>query len=176
MVIALARAAAATTPLQDKGVAALRQAHDEPNGSSFEHGGMIVENQGTLRFIEPFPENDQPDRVQSYDKRALLFGDRMVATYHTHPCMRDYYHQYFSTPDVIVAMFSAVPMFMLDECTGDVHEFFALVDGVHETGDDVEVCGPHCEKKIVHLPSGRIVGNIGVADPEHVNYTKKCKK
>ena len=174
MAFVLARAALATTPLQAMAVAALRQAHDEPNGSSFEHGGMLVANQGTLRYIEPYPENDQPDHVQSYNERMLLAGDRMVGTYHTHPCMKDYYHQYFSTPDVIVSIFTAVPMFMLDECTGEVHEFFAIIDTVHGTGDDVEVRGPHCEKKLVHLPTGRIIGSIGVSDPEHVNFTKEC--
>jgi hypothetical protein len=179
LVIALlalaAHRAPASTPLQDKGVAALKAAHDEPDGSRYEHGGMIVANSGSLRFIEPHPENDQPDRVNSYDKKMLLADDRMVATYHTHPCMRDYYHQYFSTPDVIVAIFTAVPMFMLDECTGKVHEFFSAIDTIHGTGDDVEVCGKNCVRKLVHLPTGRIVGSIGVADPEHVNYTKKCK-
>ena|SRR5271165_634219 len=165
-------AAFANTPLQDKAIEALRQAHDEPNGSIYEHGGMIVENQGSLRWIEPHPENDSPDSVLSLDKHALIAGDRMVATYHTHPCMAGYYHAYFSIPDVIIAIFTAVPSFMLDECTGEVHEFFTLVDKVHETGDDVEVRGAHCEKKYVHLPTGRIVGNVGVSDPPHYNDAK----
>jgi hypothetical protein len=168
MLLAASRAPA-STPLQEKGAAALRQAHDEPNGSTFEHGGMILENQGTLRFMEPHPENSSPDSVQAYDKSQLLSGDRMVGTYHTHPCMVGYYHAYFSIPDVIVAIFTDVPMFMLDECTGEVHEYFARVDTVHGSGDDVETRGPHCEKRFRHLPTGRIVGNIGERDPPHVN-------
>lgn len=166
-------AAFATTPLQELAVKALRQAHDEPNGTIYEHGGMLIEHEGALRFMEPFPENDSPDSVHAYDKKQLLAGDHMVGTYHTHPCMIGYYHEYFSTPDVIVAMLTGVPTFLLDECTGDVLEFFTLVDRVHETGDDVEVHGPNCKKMYVHLPRGRIVGNIGVREPEHVNLGRE---
>ena len=173
MLLELAQAALATTPLQELAVRALKQAHDEPNGSVYEHGGMLIENQGTLRFMEPFPENDSPDSVHTYDKRKLLAGDMMVGTYHTHPCMAGYYHQYFSTADVIVAMFTSVPAFMLDECTGEVHEFFAAIDDIHDTGDDVPVRNSRCERIIRHLPAGRIVGNIGERDPEHVNLEKE---
>jgi len=165
-------AAFANTTLQQKAIEALRVAHDEPNGSVYEHGGMLVENNGSLRYIEPHPDNDQPDGVIALERRALLTGDRVVGTYHTHPCMVGYYHAYFSVPDVVIAIFSAVPSFMLDECDGSVHEFFTLVDKVHETGDDVEVRGEHCEKRYVHLPTGRIVGNIGVSDPPHENGAK----
>lgn len=173
----LAQAAFASTPLQDKAIEALRQAYDEPNGKIFEHGGMIVANQGTLRFIEPYPDNDQPDGVYTTDRKMLLSGDSLVGTYHTHPCMKDYYHQYFSRSDVIVAMFSGVPAFMLDECTGDVHEFFTAVDEVRDTGDDLPVRGPKCVKVMMHLPLGRVVGNIGESAPEHVNAAHdECKK
>jgi hypothetical protein len=168
LALALAQAALATTPLQEKAIEALKQAHDEPNGSIYEHGGMIVANQGTLRYIEPHPDNAQPDGVIAYDKSTLLAGDTMVATYHTHPCMVRYFHQYFSVPDVIIAIYTTAPAFMLDECTGDVHEFFTAIDKVHETGGDVDV-QMNCKSKTVHLPTGRIVGNIGVKDPPHVN-------
>jgi proteasome lid subunit RPN8/RPN11 len=173
----LAQQTLANTPLQDKAIEVLRQAHDAVNGSIYEHGGMLVENRGTLRFIEPHPDNASPDSVNVTDRRALRPGDMLVGTYHTHPCMRGYYHQYFSTPDVIVAMFTAVPAFMLDECTGDVHEFFAAIDSIHDTGDYLSVRGAHCKKIVRHLPIGRIVGNVGVADPEHVNDEKdECSK
>src|SRR5271157_265592 len=165
-------AAFANTPLQDKAIEALKQAHDEPNGSLYEHGGMIVSNQGTLRWIEPHPDNDSPDSVIVTDRHSLLAGDMMVATYHTHPCMVDYYHQYFSTSDVIVAMFTGVPAFMLDECTGDVHEFFTLIDNVQDTGATVGVRGANCAKLMRHLPTGRVIGNIGESDAEHENSEK----
>ncbi len=159
----------AATPLQTKAVEALKQAHDEPNGSVYEHGGMLVMNNGALRFFEPYPDNTQIDGVRAYDKTMLLAGDVMVGTYHTHPCMKDYYNAYFSIPDVIVAIFTKVPAFMLDECTGDVHEFFSETDSVHETGADVtihHICTG--VTKVVHLPAGRIVGNIGEIDPVRV--------
>lgn len=166
--MAIATQAHASTPLQDLATRALRQAHDEPNGTIYEHGGMLIENQGALRYMEPYPDNDQPDGVRTINKSLLLQGDTLVGTYHTHPCLAGYYHQYFSVPDVIVAIFTRVPEFMLDECSGEVHEFFSATDSVHETGADVTVhhiCTG--ETKVVHLPAGRIVGNVGVTEPEH---------
>ena len=177
LLLCVAMTTHASTSLQEEAVRALKDAHDSPNGALYEHGGMIVENQGTLRWIQPTPDNAQADGVRVLDRTLLLHGDRIVATYHTHPCMREYYHQYFSTADVIVAMLSGVPEFMLDECTGEVHEFFSLVDKVKDTGIDALVDGPNCKRLKRHLPTGRIVGNIGVVEAAHEapsDHTRPC--
>jgi proteasome lid subunit RPN8/RPN11 len=172
LTVAIVRAALANTPIQNTAIAALKAAYDKPNGTVYEHGGMIVENSGALRWVEPHPDNASRDSVYAVDRKMLAKGDVMVGTYHTHPCMTDYYVPYFSTADVILAYFTAVPAFILDECTGDVHEFFSLVDEIHDTGDDLPVRGANCKRIIRHLPTGRIVGNIGEHDVEHDNPDK----
>ncbi len=164
----MATPALANTPLQDEAIRALRAAHDEPNGTIYEHGGMILVNSGTMRYVEPHPDNDKPTSVFVSDRGMLLQGDMLVATYHTHPCIRGYFHAYFSPPDIWVQIISGVPEFILDECDGSVHEFFyRYVDKVFETGIDITYHNDKCELQKGHLPTGRIVGNIGIVEPEH---------
>jgi hypothetical protein len=137
-----------------------------------EHGGMLLTRstlKGTvvLEYIEPTPEGN-PTSVTVIDRKWLETNlATLVGTYHVHLCMTDYYHQYFSVQDVVVAILSGVPEFMLDECTGEIHEFDPMVDKVHDTGIDGHLMGPHCELLIKHIPSGRIIANLGETEPEH---------
>jgi hypothetical protein len=94
-------------------------------------------------------------------------GDILVGLYHTHPCNSDaYFPQYFSPQDLVSAFFWHVPTFILDECTGEVHEFDPLRDRAADTGTVVRVLRKDGSRTWVRLPSGRVVGDIGDQGPD----------
>jgi hypothetical protein len=152
----------ANTPLQDVAVQALKAAHNSKTGATVEHGGMLIRNGEGIRFIEPRQGEEAAIRV--IDRDILKEGDTLAGTYHTHLCMSGYYHQVFSTQDVVVAIFSGLPEFMLDECTGEVHEFNVKIDKIRDTAIVGHLFGENCEKVDKYLPAGYIVGNIGVTE------------
>jgi hypothetical protein len=162
------------SPLQQDAVQALLAAKHNPTGTRFEHGGMLYAEwtpQGPLyRYLEP-TAGGSPDHVRVIDKTLLKRSDVLLGTYHLHLCFaaKDwiYFHQYFSTTDVITAFISGVPEFMLDECTGDVHEFDPKVDKIRDTGIDTFVTNDKCKKIKRHLPTGRVIANIHEIEPPH---------
>lgn len=170
----------AVNVIEQTAILALQEAKHSLTGKTIEHGGMIFARNsdfGSLvEYLEPI-QGGKFDGVRVIDKDQLLKTDKMIGTYHIHLCMNGYYHQVFSTQDVIVAVLSGVPEFMLDECTGEVHEFDATVDKVHDTGIEAELFGSDCEKVVRHLPAGRIIGNINeieiATEPLGVDDCKK---
>lgn len=163
------RSALAADLLERTAVQALKAAKHSPTGMQVEHGGMIISRQTAsgrvLEYIEPTGDGD-PTSVTVLNRKLLGPDDELVATYHIHLCMDGYIHAYFSTADVITAVFSSRPEFMLDSCTGLVHEFDPAVDKVHGPGSqDFVVATPDGNGKLRHLPSGRIIGDIGETEP-----------
>jgi hypothetical protein len=152
----------ANTPLQDLAVQALKAAHNSKTGATVEHGGMLIRNGESIRFVEP--RQGQETTIRVIDRDVLNPGDYIAGTYHTHLCMSGYYHQVFSTQDVVMAIFSGLPEFMLDECTGEVHEFNTKIDKLRDTAIVGHLFGENCEKVDKYLPAGIIVGNIGVTE------------
>jgi hypothetical protein len=170
LLLLFAPSAFATTQLERTAIDALTAAKHSPSGKTNEHGGMIYVEQTeygpVFKFLEPTPEGS-PTSVIVVDKKMLPEGAELVATYHVHLCMSGYYHAYFSTQDVIVTILTGLPEFMLDECTGEIHEFDSHRDKIHDTGIDAKTCGEHGEELDRHLPSGRIIGNIHETEVEH---------
>lgn len=158
-----------TSLVERVAIEALTAAKHSPSGLTNEHGGMIYGHPSdygpVVEYIEPTPEGS-PTSVTVVNRELLGFDDVLLGTFHIHLCMPGYYHAYFSTTDVITAIFSGVPEFMLDECTGEVHEFDPHKDRVRDTGIDATICGPNGEALHRHLPSGRIIGNIHETLPE----------
>jgi len=156
--------------LQTIAMAALLAAKHSPSGTTNEHGGMLYGHPSdfgpVVEYVEPTP-GGSPTSVTVVDRSQLGPDDVLLGTYHVHLCMEGYYHAYFSTTDVVTAILSGVPEFMLDECTGEVHEFDPHQDRVHDTGIDGTICGPNGEALKRHLPSGRIIGNIHESEPLH---------
>jgi hypothetical protein len=161
----------ANTPLQDMAIAALTAAHASDTGTQIEHGGMLIRGtDGSLRFFEPHVGDETG--IQIVDFHILKQGELMMGTYHTHLCMAHYYHAVFSKQDVISAFLTGVPEFMLDECTGLVHEFDSRAD-------------QSATPRLRHRSSARtatswwyrIVGDIGVTERmrEAVNL-EPCKR
>jgi len=147
-------------------IQALTVAKHSDTGRTLEHGGMLVSTQTPygriVRYVEPSAPNRDVTSVTVIEKKMLTKNDVLVGSYHLHLCFSNYYHAYFSVQDVLTAFFSGVPEFMLDECTGDIHEFDPLVDKVRGPGGiDAHISGPKGERLSRHLPAGRIIGNIG---------------
>jgi len=177
--IFLAQPVLANNIVENTAIAALKAAKDSPTGTTVEHGGMIIQRDGgdsgpVVMYIEPNSDG-KFDGVQVVDRKILLPGDVILATYHVHLCIKDYYYDRFSAQDVVAAIFSGVPEFMLNECTGNVHEltvggkqFPDIVAEIRETGKVSHVFGPHCEKVDKLLPAGKIVGNIGETEVEKI--------
>ena len=153
--------------LESAAINALRWAFYAPNGYRWEYGGILVRHQGEIMY-NAFPLTfKKVDAVPMDADRQLNAGDTLIGLYHTHPCKsKEYFSQYYSPQDLVSVYFYKVPSFILDECTGAVHEFDPAVDHVRDSGRVVTVERLDGSRRVVHLPAGRIVGNIGDRGPD----------
>ena len=153
--------------LQTMAVRALRWAFYFPNGYRWEYSGILVTHEGQFAY-SPFPKTLQKvDAVEMNVESQRAPGDVLVGLYHTHPCKsQEYFPQYFSPQDLVSAFFYHVPSFILDECTGEVHEFDPLHDRASDTGTLVSVLRKDGTHKWQRLPAGRVVGDIGDRGPD----------
>lgn len=154
-------------PLPSAAVHALRWAFYAPNGYRWEYGGILVLHNGEI-MNNAFPHTlKKVDAVGMDAEHELNPGDKLVGLYHTHPCKsKEYFSQYYSPQDLISVYYYHVPSFILDECTGQVHEFDPEIDHARGSGAVVTVQRADGTPRIVHLPSGRIVGSIGDSGPD----------
>jgi len=153
--------------MQETAVRALRWAFYAPNGYRWEYSGILFIHEGQLGY-SPSPRTLQKvDAVEMDVERQRAPGDTLVALYHTHPCKSEtYFPQYFSPQDLVSAFFYRVPTFILDECTGKVHEFDPIHDRAADTGTVVKVLRKDGSSHWLRLPAGRIVGDIGDNGPD----------
>jgi hypothetical protein len=153
--------------IQATAVRALRWAFYAPNGYRWEYSGILIRRNGELGY-SVFPRTlKKVDAVEMDPPKLKASGDMLVALYHTHPCSpREYFPQYYSPQDLISAFFWRVPAFILDECTGDVHEFDPGIDQVSDSGVVVDIQTKSGRTRHVRLPAGRVVGNIGNQGPD----------
>jgi hypothetical protein len=175
------------SPLQQTALQALLAAKHSPTGTTYEHGGMLYAQwtpQGPLyRYVEP-DEHGSPTGVRVIDKTILARSDALLGSYHLHLCMPGYIHDYFSTQDVVTALLTGVPEFMLDECTGLIHEFDPAVDHIGDPGFKVfNIDDGTCTGIKRRLPPGRIIYDIHEKESQHNNpdddrneRAKACKK
>jgi len=153
--------------LEAVAVRALRWAFYASNGYRWEYSGILVIHNGQLRYSASPDTLKQVDAVEIDVEKQRTPGDILVGLYHTHPCNPDeYFPQYFSPQDLVSAFFWHVPTFILDECTGDVHEFDPLRDRAADTGTVVRVLRKDGKRTWVRLPAGRVVGDIGDQGPD----------
>ncbi len=153
--------------LQSTATRALRWAFYAPNGYRWEYSGILVTHDGELHY-SPSPRTLQKvDAVEMDADKLLAPGDVLVGLYHTHPCKPEqYFSQYYSPQDLVSAFFYHVPTFILDECTGKVHEFDPVHDVAADTGTVVPVMRKDGTRKWQRLPAGRVVGDIGDQGPD----------
>ena len=156
-----------TDTIQGTAVRALRWAFYAPNGYRWEYSGILIRRDGQLGYTLSPRTLKKVDAVEMDPAKQQAPGDMLVALYHTHPCKpREYFPQYYSPQDLISAFFYHVPTFILDECTGDVHEFDPAIDRVSDTGVVVQIQTKSGRTRHVRLPAGRVVGNIGDQGPD----------
>jgi proteasome lid subunit RPN8/RPN11 len=153
--------------LQAMAVKALRWAFYAPNGYRWEFSGILATKDGQLGYSQ-FPRTlKMVDAAEMDVEKQRTAGDTVVGLYHTHPCKPDaYFSQYFSAQDLISAFFWHVPAFILDECTGNVHEFDPAQDRAADSGIVVRMLMRDGKKRWIRLPAGRVVGNIGDQGPD----------
>jgi proteasome lid subunit RPN8/RPN11 len=152
--------------LQALATRALRWAFYAPNGYRWEYSGILVRRDGQLTYT-PSRTLKMVDAVEMDADKQLVRGDVLVGLYHTHPCKpEEYFPQYFSPQDLVSAFYWHVPTFMLDECTGEVHEFDPNQDKAFDTGIVVKVMRKDGTRTWLRLPTGRIVGDIGDQGPD----------
>jgi hypothetical protein len=153
--------------LEAVAVRALRWAFYASNGYRWEYSGILVIHDGQLRYSASPSTLKKVDAVEMDVEKQRTPGDTLVGLYHTHPCKSDeYFPQYFSPQDLVSAFFYHVPTFILDECTGEVHEFDPLRDRAADTGTVVRVLRKDGTRTWVRLPAGRVVGDIGDQGPD----------
>jgi proteasome lid subunit RPN8/RPN11 len=153
--------------LESMAVRALRWAFYAPNGYRWEYSGVLVTREGQLVYSVAPRTLKMVDAVEMDAEKQLTPGDTLVGIYHTHPCKSDeYFPQYFSPQDLVSAFFYHVPTFILDECTGEVHEFDPMHDRAADTGTVVKVLRKDGRRVWVRLPAGRVVGDIGDQGPD----------
>ena len=145
----------------------LRWAFYFPNGYRWEYSGILIAREGQFGY-SPFPRTlKMVDAVEMDVDQQRVPGDTLIGLYHTHPCNSEaYFPQYFSPQDLVSAFFYHVPTFILDECTGKVHEFDPLQDVAADTGTVVRVLRKDGTTHWLRLPAGRIVGDIGDQGPD----------
>jgi hypothetical protein len=160
-------AVAADAALESAAVHALRWAFYAPNGHRWEYSGILVMRNDQI-MNNAFPRTlKKVDSVSMDAYQQLAPDDMLLGLYHTHPCKtKEYFSQYYSPQDLISVYYYNVPSFILDECTGDVHEFDPAVDHARESGIAVTIKRRDGTPRVVHLPAGRIVGNIGDRGPD----------
>ena len=75
---------------------------------------------------------------------------KVVADFHTHPCLRGYWTGYFSNTDADGNMLECMEGYLLDQCTGLVHHF------------DPATMKPEHNLDEGHATAGVIVGRVRV--------------
>lgn len=114
----------------------------------YECGGHIYKHEGKF-VMGPVHSNYASNTVTIPDDGPT--GWETAADIHSHPCAPKNVTQVFSPEDMIGAIVYRIPVaYMLDMCTGDVHEFIPNVTKIDEEQIDGEVW----------LSQGKIIGHI----------------
>ena len=113
-------------------------------GEIFKHDGKFVTG--------PVHTDYASNHVHVQDDQPTGWG--LAADIHSHPCAPPNISQVFSPDDMINAITQRVPAsYMVDLCTGDVHEFIPGVTKIDQEKVDDDVW----------LSQGKIIGHIAPA-------------
>ena len=115
----------------------------------------VIAKDHTGKFIvRPFMTSDeQGDHVEM--SHSVPAGFELAADIHSHPCLPDdHAPSYFSPQDVMANTATKTIGYMLDECTGKVHEF---IPGVTKPNEEL-IAG----RDGLYSTHGNIVGQIPV--------------
>jgi hypothetical protein len=112
----------------------------------YECSGFIMVDPKGQFVVAPVRTDYQSDHVRIKDDTGPD-GWVVAADFHSHPCLPRHFPGLFSPQDMISAITTRTIMYMVDLCTGDVHEF---IPGVTKP-DDVAV-------EDIWLSAGKVVG------------------
>ena len=113
----------------------------------YECSGFIMIDQNGKFTVSPVRTDYESDHVQIKDGAGPT-GWVVAADLHSHPCLPRHFPGLFSPQDMMMALTTRTIMYMVDLCTGDVHEF---IPGVTKP-DEVPVDD-------IWLSAGNIVGH-----------------
>lgn len=128
--------------------AALQAAYD--TSRYYEYGGVIL-LEAPGKYGVGAPDTEMAADHTSIDNDPADYVGKIVANYHTHPCLDGYMPSVFSPPDLVMARTLGRPSYIADLCTGDVHKW--------QPGDAYD----NLESPFApQLATGRIVGHIAL--------------
>lgn len=135
--------------LEEAGVHAIEKAY--ACSHYYECGGPIAQKPDGRYVVGPVRSDASGDSVGM--SHTVPAGWKLVADYHTHPCLADtHYVDFFSPQDLSNSFSSKIIGFMGSLCDGNVHEF----DPSRDSPNDVKVDDD------IYLTHGRIIGKISV--------------
>lgn len=115
----------------------------------YECSSVIVRDPVDGKFlVGPTRTDYASDSVEIFKHVPARFT--LVADVHSHPCLPNHYTGFFSPDDAILSLTSRVTSYMVDLCTGSVHEFIPGTTRV----DDTEVESGR------YLTEGAIIGRV----------------
>ena len=121
----------------------------------YECSGIIAKRESDGKFINgPVRSDYSGDSVQVNNGHPV--GTEVTASIHSHPCHEETHYDTFFSPEDLMGFITHKQIgFMVDFCTGDVHEFDPAKDSPAETElpNDEGTFATH----------GRIVGHIVVS-------------
>jgi hypothetical protein len=115
----------------------------------YECSGVIAQDPADGKYV-PGPVRTDYNSSAVQVNRVVPYGWRLVADIHTHPCVPGFHTGIFSDSDLIDSLTSRTISYMVDLCTGDVHEFIPGKSPV----DDVKV------QEDFYLTAGKIIGHV----------------
>lgn len=113
----------------------------------YECAGLIARAANGKFVAGPVWSSNFSDHVVMHNK--VPYGWTLIATVHSHPCLQDHWTGLFSPEDMLGSLVSRTVGFMVDLCTGDVHEFLPGITRVDQTlvGD-------------IYITAGNIIGHV----------------
>lgn len=126
----------------------------------YEYGGVVVKAPKGYAISEPKTQRHGMDVTFNEDPEAYEYP--IVASYHTHPCLRGVVPSVFSPQDLAGARATNHPAYVLDECTGALH-YWAPGDGYMNTDELLELGVDSLSlTHDIKISAGKIVGKIVV--------------
>lgn len=116
----------------------------------YECSGFIVVDPKGKFAVSPVRTDYESDNVRVEDDMAPSDW-KVVADFHSHPCIKHHYTGLFSREDMIGALSSRHTAYMVDMCTGDVHKFIPGLSRVDVTPVD---------DGSEYLSPGNIIGHV----------------
>jgi Domain of unknown function (DUF4329) len=136
--------------LEEAGVHASARAYQCSH--AYECGGVIAQRPDGKYVVGPIQSTYSGDSLET--SSSVPAGWKLVANYHSHPCNNEsHFTTFFSPIDISNNLSHRITGFMVDLCSGDVHEFDPSKDSPNDTEMPDE--GRFATK-------GRIVGHITV--------------